>query len=190
MWYNQPTYISYSPYGYGYVNSGDPYARAPRERTSRGRDAAAYHPHWQQTQGAAQYPYNSYLSGGEGSFVSYPYQSHAYDYNPYVHEDTNRRQVREQERQLELARQADLNRKREEERTYKPQEVSFVASGWDTSDQKFADRLAPLSFSKRPRPLPTFQSLSHRLGKPLPTRVAGNALKPPDTRPHHPRQSL
>ena len=135
MWFNRPAYNSYTPYGYGYSSFEDPHARAiARERAAREREAAARNAdllRWQQMQEAARSPYNSYLSDDddEGSFVSYPYNPRAHDY--ITHEDLKRRQILEQQRQLELARQAELNRREAErvrelaEHTSKLQEVSI-----------------------------------------------------------------
>ena len=134
MWFNRPAYNSYTPYGYGYSSFEDPYVRATRERAAREREAAARRAdllRWQQMQDAARSPYNSYLSDDdEGSFASYPYNPRAHDY--VTHEDLKRRQILERQRQLEWARQAELDRREAErvrelaEHTSKLQEVSFV----------------------------------------------------------------
>lgn len=134
MWFNRPAYSSYTPhYGYGYSSFEDPNARAiARERAAREREAAARRAdllHWQQMQDAARSPYNSYLSDDEDSFISYPYIPRAYNYATY--EDLKRQQTLEQQRQLELARQADRREAKRvrklAEHTPKPQEVSLVA---------------------------------------------------------------
>lgn len=65
-------------------------------------------------QEAARSPYNSYLSDGDDSFVPYPYNPRANDY--VTHEDPRRRKISERERQLELVRQIELTKRREDER--------------------------------------------------------------------------
>ncbi|KAF9651795.1 hypothetical protein BDM02DRAFT_3184298 [Thelephora ganbajun] len=113
IWFNRPTYNSYTPYGYGYSSFEDPYARAvARERAARQRDAAArrVEPHrWQQMQGAARPPYNSCLDGNTS--ISYLYNLRAHDYT--THKDLKKEQILERQRQPELARQAteDMRRK-------------------------------------------------------------------------------
>lgn len=141
MWFNQPTYNSYTPYGYGYSSFEDPYARAvARERAAaQEREAAARHAdllRWQQIQDAARSPYNSYLSDDDdGSYIPYPYQPRAHNYTRYARADLKRRQALERQEQQELARQAELSRRRGAERAKKsaeharkPQRVSFVFS--------------------------------------------------------------
>ena len=129
MWFNRPTHTGYRPYGYGYPSSEDPYARAiARERAARQREEAARHAEflrWQQMQGAAQSPYNSYLSDDEYSPIPYPYDPRANDYAAQ-YDDLERRRVLERQRQLDLARQAELNGRWEEKRDR--DEVSFVPS--------------------------------------------------------------
>ena len=129
MWYNRPTYNSYTPYGYGYSSFEDPYAREiARERAAREREAAARHAdllRWQQMQDTARSPYDSYLSDDEDSFTPYSYNPRTHEYA--AHEDLKRRQALERQRQLELARQAELDRRREAsgEHVSKQQEVSI-----------------------------------------------------------------
>jgi len=136
MWFAQPAYTSYSPYGYSYSSYEDPYARAvARERAAREREAAARHAErlrWQQMQDVARSPYSSYLSDDDDgdSYINYPHKPRARDYATY--EDLKRRQALERQRQLELARQAELNRRREVERVRESAEhtsqVSLVPS--------------------------------------------------------------
>ena len=138
MWFSQPVYNSYTPYGYGYSSSEDPSPRATsRERAARQREAAARRAEfvrWQQMQDAARSPYNSYLSDDdEGSFTPYPYNPRANDYA--THEDPKRGQILERQRQFELARQAELGGRREAERARELAErssgvrkVSFTSS--------------------------------------------------------------
>lgn len=118
MWSGRPTYNNYTPYDYGYSSFEDPYARAvAQERAAREREAAARHAdllRWQQMQGAARSPYNSYLSDYVGSYVPYPYNPHTYNYAPHTPEDLKRRET--------------LERRRPNRRREAPQEVSFVAS--------------------------------------------------------------
>ena len=142
MWFNRPTYNSYTPYGYGYPSFEDPYARAvARERAAREREAAVRHAdllRWQQMQDVAESPYNSYLSDDDDdSFIPYPSSPRSHDY--VTREELKRRQILERQRQLELARQAELDRRREAERARElaerrsqPQEVRFPDSpaGW------------------------------------------------------------
>lgn len=142
MWFNRPAHNSYTPYGCtppgsSYSSFEDPLARAvAQDRAAREREAAAR----RRRQDVTRYPYNSYPSDDEddGAFTPHPY-------NSYVNEDLRLRQDLEQQRQLQLAHQAELDGRREAEWTrnlaehvYEPQEpvVRFV-SLQTTSDQPF-----------------------------------------------------
>lgn len=174
MWFNRPTYNSYTPYDYGYSSFEDPYARAvARERAAREREAAARRAdllRWQQIQDAARSPYNSYLSDDgdddDGAYIPSPYQPRAHSYTPYAHEDLKRRQALEQQRQHELARQAELSRRREVERSVeharKPQRST------PTSTPHFS---IPISSPREPSP-PS-----------KPTRSPKRSTPPPSPKP-------
>lgn len=134
MWYNRPAHTSYTPYGYGYSGYQDPYAiAAARERAAREQEAAARRAEllrWQQMQDATRSTYNSYLSDDDDddSYIPYPYGNPTHRYTPYVNEDLRRRQILEQQRQLELARQAELKRRRDSEHSYKPQQLASTSA--------------------------------------------------------------
>ena len=133
MWFNRPTYNSYTPSGYSYTSNDDLYAGdIALERAAREREAAARraeHLYLQRMQDAARSPYNSYLSD-DGDSVTNQYDPRASSY--IVHEGSKRRRVPEQQQQPEPTRQAELSRQREEERvrqseqhTYQHRRVSF-----------------------------------------------------------------
>lgn len=135
MWFTQPTYNSYIPYsytphGHGYPSPEDSLNRAiARDRAAREREAAARRrhgvPRWQD---ATRSSYSPYLSDDDdgGSFVPYPYDPRAYSYTPRVDEDLRLSQIQEHQRQLQLAHQAELNRRREAERTQEFVEQAYT----------------------------------------------------------------
>ncbi|KAF9648130.1 hypothetical protein BDM02DRAFT_3115910 [Thelephora ganbajun] len=168
MWFNRPTYNSYTPYGYGYSSFEDPYARAvAQEHAARQREAAARcaeHHRRQQMQGAARSPYDSYLN--DDTSISYPYNPRAHDYT--THEDLKRKQTLERQQQLESARQAKLDR-REAERTRELAEhTSKLQKSTSTPVPRFSvstlspgrspcaiPHTRPTQFSRYPSPSPS-----------------------------------
>jgi hypothetical protein len=201
MWYNRPTYNTYTPYGHGYSSFEDPYARVvARERAAREREAAARRAEllsWQQMQNAARSPYNSYLSDdeddGTGYSVPYSYNLRPSTCSPYMHEDLKRREILERQRQLELARQAELDRRHEaervqelQERSSMPQRVSFVPSSFD---QHGLIVRSAFSFSPHPLTLPTPPSLFLHHKDPILYRLQQGQQNFPNTH-HHTHQSL
>lgn len=126
---------NYAPHAYGYSSFGD---AVPRDRAARESEAAARRraglPRWQDPGLSSR---NSYLSedDDDGSFIPYPYDPRPRSYPPHAEEDLGLRQSLEQQRQLQLAHQAESNRRREAERArglaeygYRSQapQVSFV----------------------------------------------------------------
>ena len=203
MWFTRPAYDSYTPYysyvphGYGHSSRGDPLTRAAardREAATRYRPAP---PRWQDT---TRSPYNSYLSDDDddGSFVPYLYDPRTHSYTPHVDEDLRLRQSLEQQRQLQFAHQAELNRRREAkraqelvERTYRSQEpeVSFVFLQLNHFRSPRPDLLSPLTFSPHPVRLLTFQSPSLHQTLHLLRHRLQNPLNSKDIRPRRPHQS-